>query len=158
MGPRPTACGSRGPGLAPAAGANTIPLERGRYRHRLFITARATIGGKTGRYVIDTGSPALAIQSQTAAKLGLKPAGQSTLIAGVSGCTVNVTPVRITNWAMGARRMPAISGITSRSPFLPTTVEREGILGIIGANALVPFGQISIDFSKQRIQLGEPAG
>jgi predicted aspartyl protease len=145
-------------GGAVQPGANTIPLELDRYDHHLFIAVRATIGGKTGRYVIDTGSPTLAIQSQTAAKLGLKPAGQSAEIAGVSGCTVNVTPIRITNWAMGGKKMPAISGFTSRSPFLPATVERRGILGIIGANALAPFGQISIDYSNQRIQLGKPPG
>jgi predicted aspartyl protease len=145
-------------GGAVEPGPDTIPLQLDRYRRQLFITAQATIGGDTGRYVIDTGSPTLAMQSRTAAKLGLKPAGQSAEIAGVSGCTVNVTPIRITNWAMGGKKMPAIAGITSRSPFLPATVERRGILGIIGANALAPFGQISIDFSKQRMQLGKPPG
>jgi hypothetical protein len=139
-------------------GADTVALKLDRYSHHLFITAQATIGGKTGRYVIDTGSPTVAIQSHAAARLGLKPAGQSGRIAGVSGCTVNVTPIRITNWTMGRKKMPAISGITSRTPFLPASVERRGILGIIGANAFAPFGQISIDYSQQRIRLGGPPG
>jgi predicted aspartyl protease len=140
------------------SGANTIPIEPERYRHHLFITVRATIGGKTARYVIDTGSPTVAIQSRTAKKLGLKPSGASGRVAGVSGCAVNVSAVRLSNWAMGGKKMPAITAMALRGSLLPDTVERKGILGLIGAGALAPFRQVSIDFTKRRIQLGEPPG
>lgn len=58
---------------------------------------------------------------------------------------------------VGGVKLPATVGVSPRSSFIDKA-EGKGIVGLIGANVLSTFGEVTIDFADNRMVLGETAG
>ena len=143
-------------GNAPSGG-HTIPITVKRSKSgKVFVTVQATIRGKTAGYVIDTGSSTPAIESRTTTQLGLQAVGKSLKAFGAA-CSTTVTPVRIDDWTAGGAKLPATVGVSSRSSFINKT-EGKGVVGLIGANVMSAFGEVTIDFADSRMVVGGTAG
>lgn len=125
---------------------------------KVVISVRATIHGQSaGRYVVDTGSPTAAIEARTSLRLGLRAVGRNVTIRGATGCSTSATPVRVTDWNAGGVKLPTIVAVSSPSAFIDRRDQRQGIVGLIGANALAPFGRVTFDFEHGRMVLGDTA-
>lgn len=141
------------------SGGRTIPMKLEHPKTGgIFVTVRATIRGKPARYVVDTGSTNSVIESRTSTPLGLQTVGKSLKAYGATGCSTTVTPVRINDWTAGGVKLPATIGVSARSSFIDKAVESNGIVGLLGANVLSTFGEVTIDFADNRMVLGGTTG
>ena len=133
----------------------TVPA---RIRHgadgSTLVIVDLTINGK-GPYpfALDTGASLSLIDLQLAQRLGLPVAGPPEDITGVGG-TQRVTPMAVSQWAMGAATLPART-ITSAS--LSGLRRSAGIDGLLGSDVLSAFNAVTIDFADSVI-IVTPAG
>ncbi len=127
----------------------TVPA---RIRHgpdgSTLVIVDLTINGK-GPYpfALDTGASLSLIDLQLAQRLGLPVAGSPEDITGVGG-TQRVTPMSVSQWAMGAATLPART-ITSAS--LSELRRSAGIVGLLGSDVLSAFNSVTIDYANSVI-------
>jgi hypothetical protein len=98
-------------------------------------------------FALDTGASLSLIDLEVARQLHLPVAGPPEDITGVGGAQ-SVTPVAISQWAMGAATLPPRT-ITSA----PLTELRRsaGIVGLLGSDVLSSFNSVTIDYANSAI-------
>lgn len=127
----------------------TVPA---RIRHgpngSTLVIVDLTINGK-GPYsfALDTGASLSLIDLQLAQRLGLPVSGPQEDITGVGG-TQRVTPVTVSQWAMGAAKLPTRT-ITSAS--LSELRRSADIVGLLGSDVLSSFSSVTIDYTNSVI-------
>lgn len=115
----------------------------------LFV--RLMIHSRRYLFLIDTGAGSSVIASSVATALHLPPADPPRK-APTFGCRASVRPVRIDHWAIGSRRLPAM---TIASQDLPTVmVDGLRLSGLLGTNLLARFGTLTLSYADGRVVLG----
>lgn len=115
-----------------------------------LVTVDLTIRGQ-GPYsfAFDTGASLSLIDSQVAQRLGLPVAGPPEDLSGIGG-TQRVTPVKVSQWAIGAATLPDRT-ITSAS--LSELRRNGGIVGLLGSDVLSTYSSVTIDYANSVIVL-----
>lgn len=104
-------------------------------------------------FALDTGASLSLVDSQLASQLNLPVAGPPEDITGVGGAQ-RVTPISVSQWAMGAATLPSRT-ITSAP--LPDLRRSAGIVGLLGSDVLSSFNSVTIDYARSVI-IVTPAG
>jgi hypothetical protein len=116
---------------------------------RTRAAATMTVGVRLGRrgpypFTVDTGAEQPLVDRALAARLALAPA--HLVQVTTSACARAVTPfVASGPWAVGRQALPG-------QPLLASTLD--GSPGLLGANVLVGFGSVVLDFAGARLVLG----
>jgi len=140
-------------GGKPPRGGQSIPVKLIRpARGAVALLVQASIRGMPVVYAIDTGASTTSIDARTTKQLGLQAAGKPRTIAAVSSPTV-VTPVRIEGWTAGGVKLPSTIVASSRNSF-----KDKAVVGVLGADVLSTFGEVTFDFAGQRMTLGGTVG
>jgi predicted aspartyl protease len=108
-----------------------------------------TIKGKTYPFVVDTGASGSVIDIRAARKLGLAPIGRSSKVTGVGG-KVSAVPIIVRSWAVGPVPLPALR--IDAVPLAQAT--SGGPVGLLGSDVLSRFKSVTLDFKRERLQLG----
>ena len=141
-------------GGAVPASPRVVPINIVRRRSNDLIEVRATIAGRSAKWILDTGSESVAIAAHLAATLGLPRAGRTQISHGAGGCASKVGPVRVSAWRAGGVKLPSTIALTSNDPVIARPALGLSTAGLIGANVLATFGETTFDFTHQRLILG----
>jgi predicted aspartyl protease len=138
-----------------AAGARTgkdeqAPLKVVRQGKQVLALVAIRINGH-GPYsfALDTGASRSLIDTQVAKELGVPEAGGAGKIGGVNGVRKAVY-VKVRSWSMGSVRLPRTALVMSNLPFGNAS---HGIQGLLGSDVLSRYDVITIDYSRQLLQL-----
>lgn len=114
----------------------------------VVVVTQVTIQGR-GPYpfVIDTGASDSVVSRSLDQKFHFHQLERSVSIAAV-GCTSKASLVRIPRWNVGSVKLPAGAALDLRDPL---GARNAGPIGIVGSNALSRFGQVTIDYSGDRL-------
>ncbi len=144
-------------GGKPPTGGKTLPVKVGHAPDgEVALVLRATIGGKPVGYQIDTGAGRTTIDTGAAKRLGLPVAGKS-VKSHTSICSaVTFTPVRLDSWTAGGVKLPKTVVVSSHSSI--TAKSKGKVVGLLALDILSTFGDVTFDFTGQRMVLGGTVG
>lgn len=134
----------------PAHGV-TVPAQiRRGVQGAILVVVDVSLQGK-GPYpmALDTGASLTLLDSTLTQRLGLKQAGAPEQISGVGG-SQTVTPVKITQWSVGAAQL---SPMTITSAPLSDLQRSAGIVGLLGSDALSRYGAVTVDYVSSQVTL-----
>lgn len=116
----------------------------------------ATINGRTGRFVLDTGTGDCLLDSAFARRAGMKPGpyDQARFAGGHAG---HWRLARIDELSIGDSRFERLPAMLAPLANAFRHVAHGAVDGIIGAGVLRSAGGIDIDYRKARFRLGSPA-
>lgn len=149
----PSACGGGGGG---GSSERIVPFARGSFTFSSdrsevaadfsrFVVVQASVNGRQGRFVLDTGADSFVLSPAFAEAVGVQPSGEAQLqtVIGVS----LVALVRVDQFALGN-----VVGVDFDAAVLETG-EFDGIIGIpFFENAVV-----SLDYEREKVGLYDPA-
>jgi predicted aspartyl protease len=135
--------------------------------HAAKLTIVRTVTGGYGEFVtvkihhravpllVDTGAAYTGIDGQLAHRLRLKRLGQSATITGATGCRLKVHFVAIQNWTVDGMKLPSTYALAG-----PLSLRGNRMIigyGLLGADVLSVYRQITFDFTAKRLLiLGPP--
>jgi predicted aspartyl protease len=144
-------------GSSVPTGGQGIPMSVGHGKQGgAYETIRAVTDGTPADWLIDTGATYTLVAARTVAQLKLHRVGRSVTGLGASGCSARLDPVAINNWTAGSVRLPPTVALASTSPVVSKYGSTK-IDGIIGADVLSHFHQVTLDFRTKRTLLGSVA-
>ncbi len=144
----------------PAVG---IPLEVVRGPQGSVLTFVDVFFGDEGPYVfvVDTGASRSVIAPDLVQTLNLESAGDAGEVSGVTG-TQRAQLVEVENWRIGDVELPSMTIVSMALPDIggPTRLMEllgfealANMKGLLGSDVLAEFGQISIDYEQEVLQL-----
>jgi predicted aspartyl protease len=139
---------TKGPERADAA--DFAPMQVLRSAHGdVTAVAAVTIKGRTYPFVVDTGASGSVLDIRVARRLGLAPIGEASKVTGVGG-RVRAVPIIVRSWGLGPVPLPQLRIDAVRLP----GAHAGGPVGLLGADVLSRFKSVTLDFKRQRLQLG----
>lgn len=123
-------------------------------RRATFLITKVKVRGRTSTFALDTGASSTTVEARLATRAKLKKVGGRVSVGAVS-CKAKVQPVKIPKWTVGGVPVPTTVGI-SRSTGLPKQTAGR-VNGLLGADVLSSFGQVTFDYTTLQAALGYPA-
>lgn len=131
------------PQIVGAKNAINVPIQ---VQHLLgggvdILVAVKIAGQGPYTFVVDTGAESSLIDTTVARQLGLQVVGRAHQIGGIGG-SERAIPVSISQWSMGAVRLPA-STIDSAAV---QDLSGSATVGLLGSDVLSQFGNVTINY------------
>ena len=128
-------------------GVTTIPIKVDRFPNLADALVNVCFDGK-GPYplTIDTGASRTTISTEIAEEIGLQKVGKPIVIHG-AGCDGAAQSFRLPTWSIGGVRLEGGTIQTTNAPEQGKGFPR----GSLGADVLARFGEVRLDFKRQRL-------
>jgi len=116
----------------------------------VVVVASVDIGGR-GPYpfVVDTGASDTVVSRDLDRTFHFHQITRAVTVAAV-GCSSKASLVRVRHWSTGGVSLPAGAALDLKDPL---GTSNAGPIGILGSSALSRFGQITIEYARQRLIL-----
>lgn len=141
--------------------SGSAPLRVLTRKGHTIAVANVTLNGH-GPYpfIVDTGASTSVVDTAVARAVGLPTSGKSEEISGV-GCSAKAKRATVTSWSVGSVELPkdTVSVLTLGGGGGSATSgnKTSAFGGLLGSDVLSKFGEVALDYGKQRLRLGGAA-
>ena len=140
------------------SGSHDVPLDIVSLRGSAIApVAHATIDGRPGNYLIDTGSATTLLSATATAHDHLPTVNHSQTLDGAAGCSLHATAVKINDWKLAALSLPPTIADSASTSVFSKRIDG-GSDGLIALDVLSHFSEVTVDFLKHELILGGTLG